>query len=672
MFVPNAADRFRHVWKTALAVLLSVVVVANTEDVVSSPPSCSLAPELHPPKDYPGPSQLWEKLVSALDYYKVSKRLCEPSAILPHWPPLPSITNYHLSMSDGVKLWTVVIDPSPHVGEKKGAVICRSPYGPATQHVADIFGLLNGAVIVLQDDRGTWRSEGEYDMWRGAAQDGIDTLNWIVSQPWSNGEVSTVGISADGISSATLIMKSPSMVKAQWFAFTTMQGHHFSYPQGAYRQDLIEGYLSSMNILDRFAGKRVTSEVRQHESWSQWWYNLTACRDLASATLPTCHYQQVKWPVVVTASAWDIFMVSEMQVWDGLRMDSDPAVRDLHVLFYGPLGHCIFNAEHMPVAAAGELSGLVQAIEVMNEFMTGRTSGPARSKVKRINIFIIGSYGKKTDSRARRGNYWTSLDEFPDTRQVALFLAGDGKLSEQLQEVESSVQYLYDPMNPTPMIGGANLPGIGEISFCGPADVTERNKRGDVVVFTGERLQQEMAVVGKIFVRLYVSSSAKDTDFFVTVEDVSPTWRPWRRSSHLVRYGVARMRWRNSDEERARDMSPDEVYEVGIDCGFAAYVFGRGHHIRVTVSSAAYPYHSANSNTGGPELTDKVTPVIASNNVHLGGSFASQIILPTVSLADLPRNKHLDRGIPAEVMFTPKDAGSRQKSTAVSDSSIIL
>merc|ERR1712232_876272 len=88
-------------------------------------------------------------------------------------------------------------------------------------------------------------------------------------------------------------------VKGQWSMWTTGDGHGLSYPGGAFRKDLLEGYMDTMNIFTHGASKNVIPEVKDHEKYGPWWYNLTACRDPSNQSVaPGCHYGAVKWPVV--------------------------------------------------------------------------------------------------------------------------------------------------------------------------------------------------------------------------------------------------------------------------------------------------------------------------------------------------------------------------------------
>merc|ERR1712170_103370 len=109
------------------------------------------------------------------------------------------------------------------------------------------------------------------------------------------------------------------------------------------------------------------------------------------------------------------------------------------------------------------------------------------------------------------------------------------------------LQYVYDPSTEegkTPMLGGNNLPGFGQVPGCGTYDQIAKADRTDILIFDSAPLSDAMPIAGELTAQLFVASSAKDTDFFVTVEDLAPN----KQKSMLVRYGMARMRWRDGDE----------------------------------------------------------------------------------------------------------------------------
>jgi len=547
-------------------------------------------------------------------------------------------------MDDGTLLVTYGI--IPHPDEKRPAVVCRSPYGPFTNSLAGLFTAL-GYVAVMQNMRGTFDSQGTFDMYRTAAHDGRQTLDWIVKQPWSNGEVYSVGISADGMGEMAMILDNPPMLKGQWWAWTTGNGHHFVYPHGAYRQDLLEGYMGMMSPMTRGVSARdVIPAIRRHEPWSKWWENITDCR-----TPSPCYYSHVTFPVVVSAGWWDIFSQTLLDDWNGIRTAGDPAFRDKHVLIVDPLGHCVGDSITSDLARASATAMVVSG-RLAGEYFLGNFSGPVRSRLGRINLFVMGAFGERSAT-----SWWTSLDDWPAFRTWTLFFQSGSSLVEASSAQSGTsfgeaypdhVSFLYDPSHPTPMLGGANIPGISipgyEPGSCGSADQLARENREDVVVFDSTVLKEDLAVVGRIKVSMFVSTNASDTDFIVTLSDVTPGWfgSSLRKKSMLVRNGALRMRWRDSDSIRADPLSKGVVYPVEIDLMTIAYIFPKGHQIRVAVSSAAAPHYSPNFNTGDFALVNKsAVPVTALNTIHFRREYPSRIELPVVHKSDIPPNQNV-------------------------------
>merc|ERR1712160_63219 len=151
----------------------------------------------------------------------------------------------------------------------------------------------------------------------------------------------------------------------------------------------------------------------------------------------------------------------------------------------------------------------------------------------------MGDFSSK--QKSADWNYWTSLDDWPVANPMKLHLNVGGRLAD-VPTAMGSVGFAYDPSDPAPMVGGNNLPipVFSKVKGCGSADQSERESRDDVITFDSEPLTGDLAIVGNIRARLFVSSSAKDTDFVVTVSDLS------NGTSYLVRFGIQRMRWRDS------------------------------------------------------------------------------------------------------------------------------
>jgi hypothetical protein len=553
---------------------------------------------------------------------------------------LPCVSYPEVRMSDGTLISTTLVNPWP-CDKKKGAMLVRSPYGPSSNRLALVHLVLNGFAAVMQEQRGTVSSGGTFNMWLQDGQDGREAMQWITGQPWSNGDVYTAGLSADGVSTLTPENVGGLPVKGQWSIYFPGDGHGFVFPQGAYRYDIFEGYMNFISEFTRNASRDIViPEIRRNEAFSPWWYNLTACHNGSThlKPLPPCNYKFTQWPVVQNAGWWDIFQKTQLQDYEGIRSASDPAIRDKHVLIVDPLGHCIGGLQ----GTAGRIGSrfaletnraLAVGAEVASEFFAGKFDGPVRSKIGHINFFVMSNYGGDSFGI---GNFWTSVEQWPVPAMRSFHLQSDHSLAAAAGHENWAIRYTYDPSQKSglaPMLGGNNLPLVGGIKHCGSADQSEREQRDDVIVFDSGALRSDVPIVGQIKAKLFVSSSANDTDFVVTVSDV------YKNKSMLVRFGAMRMRWKTSLEQQDPPMEAGQVYEVDIDLAETAYIFARGHTIRVAISSAAFPYYDANPNTGSP-LSAVSTPMPAENTIHMGAQYPSRVLLPVVSLRDIPRNPH--------------------------------
>jgi putative CocE/NonD family hydrolase len=144
-----------------------------------------------------------------------------------------------------------------------------------------------------------------------------------------------------------------------------------------------------------------------------------------------------------------------------------------------------------------------------------------------------------------------------------------------------------------------------------------------VKTFTTDALAHAVEWTGKVRAELWVSSTAKDTDFIVRISDVYPDGR-----SMLVMDYVRRARYRDGYEKEVA-MEPGKVYPVNFDVGWVSLIFNEGHRIRVTVASTGAPFYEPNPNTGEPlTLEPPEKTVVAKNTVHLDKPHASRVLAP--------------------------------------------
>jgi putative CocE/NonD family hydrolase len=231
---------------------------------------------------------------------------------------------------------------------------------------------------------------------------------------------------------------------------------------------------------------------------------------------------------------------------------------------------------------------------------------------------------------------WRDEQEWPlpDTSYVDYHLvsdgpantaAGDGVLRTDAATESRVATFLYDPLRPVPTLGGrVMLPSTANAA--GAVDQRPVESRDDVLCYTTPVLDEPLEVTGHIALRLFVSSSAVDTDFTGKLVDVFPDGR-----AIVLTDGIMRARYRRSLDDPEL-LTPGEVYELTLDLSVTSNVFLPGHRIRLEVSSSNFPRFDRNTNTGGVISEDGESDVqTAVNRVFHGPEHPSRLVLPVIS-----------------------------------------
>ncbi|WP_177228614.1 CocE/NonD family hydrolase [Amycolatopsis sacchari] len=228
------------------------------------------------------------------------------------------------------------------------------------------------------------------------------------------------------------------------------------------------------------------------------------------------------------------------------------------------------------------------------------------------------------------GAGWRTEQEWPPARtdwQTWYFGPG-GTLSRELPEA-GSAEYVHDPHDPVPTIGGAILmaggPDGGLSWQPGQRDQRPLDGRTDILRFTSPALTEDVEVTGPLTVVLHASTSAADTDFTAKLVDVHPDGRALN-----VADGVVRARYR-SGMDSPGPVVPGEVHEYVIDVGATSLVFRAGHRIRVDIASSNFPCFDRNSGSGKPAgAVTEADFVSATQRVFFGPPHPSAIRLPVI------------------------------------------
>jgi putative CocE/NonD family hydrolase len=277
---------------------------------------------------------------------------------------------------------------------------------------------------------------------------------------------------------------------------------------------------------------------------------------------------------------------------------------------------------------------------------TLKGAAPAGAEIPRVRYFRMGggSGRRRTQGRLDHGGCWQTAADWPipGTEFRPYYLHSNGTLRESAPEdTDAALSYDFDPANPVPTIGGAVTSGeplmeagaydqrTTQDIFAARAPFLPLAARRDILVFQTAPLEHDIEITGPITVRLWISSSAPDTDFTAKLIDVHPPNSDYPQGYAMnLCDGILRCRYARS-WQKPQLLSPDEIIEIGIEPMPTSNLFLRGHCIRLDISSSNFPHFDVNPNTGEPEGR-ALRRQIATNTVHTSNRYPSHIVLPIV------------------------------------------
>jgi putative CocE/NonD family hydrolase len=321
-------------------------------------------------------------------------------------------------------------------------------------------------------------------------------------------------------------------------------------------------------------------------------------------------------PCFTVGSWYDFMSVGSIESYVGRQHRGGPHSRGHQHLLIGPWLHGGDSKEQTRI---GDLDFPPNAkfdmeahmVRWFDHYLKGVDNGVEREPP--VRYYVIGAPGEPNTL----GNEWRTAADWPvPSKETAYYLAAE-KLSLEAPRKTGSTTFASDPIHP------ASIPGL---AFPGAKDAREYEKHPEVRTFTTEPLPHAIEWTGKVRTELFLSSSAKDTDFIVRVCDVYPDGR-----SILLVDSVRRARFREGFDHEVL-MEPGHIYKIAFDLGSVSQIFNRGHRIRVTVASTGAPFYEPNLNTGGPMPLEvkKGDAVVARNTLHWGRHAPSRIFAPVV------------------------------------------
>jgi len=585
-----------------------------------------------------------------------------------------------MPMRDGVRLATDIY--IPRSDKKVPIIFSRTPYNFNTgwehskknnrTHQSAYEALKRGYAYVVQNERGRYFSEGEWDILGMPLTDGYDAFSWMSEQSWSNGKIGTLGCSStaewqmavaalDHPSHAAMVPQGfgagvgrvgDFLEQGNWYRGgveqllfgTWLYGvEHDKFkpriPKGATQEDLIRisrfydlapenppvdwaekiKHLPLQDLLKNINGKKeIFDKMIRRKPNDPEWYKGGLYHDDMDFGVPSFWF--VSW--------YDVATSPNIALFNHVRSNAkDLSVRDDQYLVIAPTLHC----------------GFTRATE--NTIVGQRSVGDARLNYDEqiYNWFDLMLKGKNNDFKAKTprvqyytmgSNKWQNSEVWPpeNTEMTTFYLSsngsantmyGDGKLTTLKRKIQNNTDsFLYDPMDPVTSNGGG-VCCMGNAVKGGAFDQQEIESRDDVLVYTSEPLNNGLEVTGFINSTIYLSSDVKDTDITIKLIDVYPDG-----TAYNIDETIQRVRFREGYDKEVF-MEKGNVYKVDLSQMSTSNYFKKNHRIRIEISSSNFPRFARNLNTGGDNFNES-NGIVARNTIHHSKLHPSSITLPIV------------------------------------------
>jgi uncharacterized protein len=556
--------------------------------------------------------------------------------------------NVRAKMRDGVTLRADVYRPK--ADGKFPVLLQRTPYDKTNATSFGWRAAARGYVVVVQDVRGRFASEGDWYTFKNESNDGYDTVEWAAALPYSNGKVGMFGGSYVGATQFLAAIAHPPHLAGIAPTVTASNYHDgWAYQGGAFEQWFNESWTTGLtqNTLYRTADAKSNAldwkstlpltdypllslpDPKSLAPYFQDWLAHPNYDDYWKRISIEDHYSQIQVPVFTIAAWYDIFLGGSLRNYTLLKTQagSDAARRGQRLLVEigghsgGPNQQKIGDVDFGP-GAPHDTDALM--LDWYDALFKGESNAFASGKP--VRIFVMGK------------NVWRDEDDWPlaRTHSTRYFLhsggaansaSGDGSLDVKASDIaappiETKDSYVYDPANPAPTIGGplcCDAPHLPP----GPKDQRPVEERKDVLIYSTPAFTQDMEVTGPITLDLYASTSAVDTDFTAKLVDVWPNG-----FAQNLTEGILRLRYRNS-QETPEAAKPGEIYRLKIDLWATSNAFLAGHRLRLEVSSSNFPRFDRNLNTG-EEQSHATRMSTATNTIYHDRQHPSALVLPVI------------------------------------------
>jgi putative CocE/NonD family hydrolase len=542
-------------------------------------------------------------------------------------------------MRDGVTLYADVYRPKD--AGTFPALLMRTPYDKEGASQSGRLAMTTeavrrGYVVVVQDTRGQFKSEGRFVPYAQETLDGHDTIEWVAKLPYVNGKVGTFGLSYPGAVQWMTAPTRPPHLVAMAPAMTFANHNHFFYHGGVFGAGIMNWLLGRQFRERQQLGLPLKTSAELREAWAaqgdQWVSHVPLGRLPLMESFP---YWREWLDNPIESGYWKPFDIEAQHDrvnvpalnftgWNDDSYGQPGAIRNYvgmrkrggtetarrgQRLIVGPWTHGVPTPTRTAYGGIefGPNAG-IDFVETQLRFFDYWLKGidNGYSTAPPVRIFVMGD------------NVWRDEREWPlaRTEDTDFFLRAGGRLTRTPPAGDAPARYVYDPRDPV------RLP---RADAGGRRDWRSLHARADVLTFTTEPFDRDTEVTGHLLAHLWISSSAPDTDVTVRafVVDREDSARPMTNAP-----GVLRARYRSTEDPRPpRPLVKGEPTELTISLGYTSYVVPAGHRLRVFVTSSIFP--NLHLNVAEP-FRSMDQAVRAEQTLYLDGRHPSRIVLPVI------------------------------------------
>lgn len=592
-----------------------------------------------------------------------------------------------IPMRDGARMQFDVYRPK--AVEKAPAIFVRTPYnmnywdvrlGAPADMSAQLEAVKRGYAYVGAEERGHFFSEGNYDILGAPLTDGVDEIQWISSQPWSNGKVGLVGCSSTAEWQMAVAAQAPKGLAAinpqsfgagvgrvkpyyeqgNWYRGGAVQMLFIDWLEGEQNQvrPMFPANASQAELV-RAAREFDLAQQLPPVDWKAGFWHLPEQDAIEAHGGPHGIFAD-SMPAIATGGAmikrtpndpawykgglydddmkinvpglwfmtwYDVSIGPNLATYNHVRATADPAIANQQYAVIAPTLHCGYTrATENTVVGERSMGDARLDYDALtygwfDTFLKGEHTG-LLDTLPKIRYFTMGM------------NKWQTADTWPPkgAEPMTFYLSsggkantlhGDGTLTTAAPTRDTPDTFTYDPMHPV-MSNGGNVCCQANALTGGALDQRKAEENDGILVYTTEPLKQGMEVSGPIQFTTYVSSDRKDTDITVKVIDVYPDG-----TAYNLDETIQRLRYRNGYDKPVEWMEPGTVYRVALQPMVTSNYFGAGHRMRIEVSSSNFPRFDRNLNTGGKNY-DETQSLVAHNSIHHSRQYPSSLTITVV------------------------------------------